>query len=122
MAPASSTDEPPSGAVVHAFDETSGPAVGHGQIDTERWAALAAAVLGDEGVPCGELGLRFVEPSVMAELNLAHMGASGPTDVLAFPIDGVNGGEHPSEPTPLLGDVVVCPSYTGPRPPGGLAK
>ena len=110
------------GAVVHAFDETSGPAAEHGQIDTERWAGLAEAVLGDEGIPYGELGLRFVDPGVMAELNLAHMGAPGPTDVLAFPIDGGNGGAPASEPAVLLGDVVVCPEYVEPRPPGDLAE
>ena len=109
------------GAVVHAFDETSGPAAEHGQIDTERWAGLAEAVLGDEGIPYGELGLRFVDPGVMAELNLAHMGAPGPTDVLAFPIDGGNGGAPASEPAVLLGDVVVCPEYVEPRPPSDLA-
>ncbi len=139
MESAPSLDEPPPGAVVRAFDETSGPAAGRDRLDTERWAGLAAAVLSDEGISAGELGLRFVDPNVMAELNLTHMGAPGPTDVLAFPIDGVNGGTHRSEPTPLLGDVVVCPAYAaerdpdndaasgGPaepgdrRPPGGLA-
>ena len=105
------SDEPPQGAVVQACDETSEPLAGRGRIDTDRWAGLAAAVLCDEGVPCGELGLRFVDPGVMAELNLAHMGAPGPTDVLAFPIDGGNGADHPSPVAPLLGDVVVCPAY-----------
>src|SRR3546814_9823456 len=62
----------------------------------------------------------------MAELNERHMGTSGPTDVLAFPLDddglergrwpdnGTSGPDRPPEdidevPT-LLGDVVVCPS------------
>ena len=122
MVPASSCDEPPPGAVVRAFDETSGPAPERAQVDTDRWAGLAEAVLCDEGIPCGELGLRFVDPGVMAELNLAHMGAPGPTDVLAFPIDGGNGGAPASEPGVLLGDVVVCPEYAKPRSPGDLAE
>ena len=96
--------------MVRAFDETSEPAAGR-EIETQRWAGLAAAVLGEEGVSAGELGLRFVDPGVMAELNLDHMGAPGPTDVLAFPIDGTNGGAPPHEPAVLLGDVVVCPAY-----------
>ena len=129
MAVASSLDEPPPRAVVRAFDETSGPAPGRHRLDTERWAGLAEAALCDEGVPSGELGLRFVDPGVMAELNLTHMGAPGPTDVLAFPIDGGNGSTRPSEPTPLLGDVVVCPAYAAAQAPdhggaghgGGLA-
>jgi probable rRNA maturation factor len=41
----------------------------------------------------------------MAVLNQEHMGHEGPTDVLSFPIDGVDAG-----PDGLLGDVVVCPA------------
>ncbi len=111
MVPASSPDEPPSGAVVRAFDETSGPAAGSDLVDTERWARLARAVLSDEGVGSGELGLRFVDAGAMGELNRAHMGTAGPTDVLAFPIDGGHGGAPAPGPTVLLGDVVVCPAY-----------
>ena len=92
MVAASSPDEPACGTVVRAFDETSGPAAANDPVDTERWARLARAVLRDEGVGSGELGLRFVDTSAMAELNLAHMGTAGPTDVLAFPIDGGDGG------------------------------
>ncbi len=111
MVPASFPDEPHCRAVVRAFDETSGPTAGDDRVDTERWARLARAVLRDEGVGSGELGLRFVDTGAMAELNLAHMGEAGPTDVLAFPIDGGHGGAPTSEPAVLLGDVVVCPSY-----------
>jgi probable rRNA maturation factor len=97
--------------VVRAFDETSGPAPGNDPVDTDRWGGLARAVLCDEGIGSGELGLRFVDAGVMAELNLTHMGTAGPTDVLAFPIDGGHGGTPTSGPTVLLGDVVVCPAY-----------
>ena len=111
---AGARDEPPRerpGAVVHASDERSQPNGGCSGLQTERWAGLAAAVLRDEGIAKGELGLRFVDPVVMAELNLSHMGAQGPTDVLAFPIDGGDCGVYPPEQVPLLGDVVVCPAY-----------
>ena len=119
---ASASDEPPGGAVVRAFDETSGPVATHDRIDTERWAGLAAAVLHAEGIARGELDLRFVDPDAMAGLNLAHMGSPGPTDVLAFPIDGGNGRSPRSEPAVLLGDVVVCPSYAAQSADhGGLA-
>lgn len=111
MVTASSPDEPACGAVVRAFDETSGPVAGSDLVDTERWARLARAVLRDEGIGSGELGLRFVDAGAMAELNLAHMGTAGPTDVLAFPIDGGHGGAPASGPAVLLGDVVVCPAY-----------
>ena len=111
MVAASSPDEPACGAVVRAFDETSETAAGSDLVDTERWARLARAVLRDEGIGSGELGLRFVDAGAMAELNLAHMGTAGPTDVLAFPIDGGHGGAPASGPAVLLGDVVVCPAY-----------
>lgn len=121
MVAASSPDEPACGAVVRAFDETSETAAGSDLVDTERWARLARAVLRDEGIGSGELGLRFVDAGAMAELNLAHMGTAGPTDVLAFPIDGGHGGAPASGPTVLLGDVVVCPAYAA-QANGGAAS
>ena len=54
-------------------------------------------------------GLTFVELAEMAELNHAHMGAEGPTDVLAFPIDGLD--QAPSGQPAMIGDVVICPEY-----------
>ena len=106
-----------SGAVVHTSDERSEPSAGPDGPQTERWAGLAAAVLRDEGVAHGEMGLRFVDPGTMAELNLSHMGSPGPTDVLAFPIDGRSGRVHLPEQVPLLGDVVVCPAYAAAQAP-----
>jgi probable rRNA maturation factor len=46
----------------------------------------------------------------MAELNGAHMGGTGPTDVLAFPIDGLSAeGANGASPPGVVGDVVICP-------------
>ena len=106
-----------SGAIVHTSDERPEPSAGPDGLQTERWAGLAAAVLRDEGVAHGEMGLRFVDPGTMAELNLSHMGSPGPTDVLAFPIDGRSGRVHLPEQVPLLGDVVVCPAYAAAQAP-----
>ena len=106
-----------SGAVVNAFDERSQPDLQRDGLRAERWAGLAAAVLQDEGVRRGELGLRFVDPGTMSELNSSHMGSPGPTDVLAFPIDGAGGSVHIQEQIPLLGDVVVCPAYAAEQAP-----
>lgn len=76
------------------------------EVDGARWATLLGAVLAAEGVADGaEAGLTFVTPSAMAELNTAHMGGTGPTDVLAFPIDGIDARGEGS----LVGDVVICP-------------
>ncbi|MDZ7673937.1 MAG: rRNA maturation RNase YbeY [Acidimicrobiales bacterium] len=96
-------------------------------VDVPRWVALAERVLDAERArPDAELSLLFVDEAAMAELNERHMAASGPTDVLAFPIDdepvergrwpdhGSAGPDRPvvdPEDLPmLLGDVVVCPA------------
>lgn len=81
------------------------------EVDGPRWAALLAAVLAAEGVAAGaEAGLTFVAPSAMAELTQAHMGSAGPTDVLAFPIDGIDAaGAGGATPPGVVGDVVICP-------------
>lgn len=81
-------------------------------VDLDRWAALATAVLDDEGAE-GELNLLFVDEAAIAELNVEHMGHEGPTDVLSFPIDGPDAG-----PDGLLGDVVVCPAVARRQAPG----
>lgn len=111
------------GADVFVADEQSAPAV-----DVARWAELARRVLDAERVRDDiEVSLLFVDEPTIAELHERFLGKSGPTDVLAFPIDEepVAGGRSPDEggtgpggplsseddeiPV-LLGDVVVCPT------------
>lgn len=96
-------------------------------IDVERYARLVTDVLGAEGVRGEtEVSLLFVEEEAIAELNQRFLGRSGPTDVLAFPIDdapepggrspdeggtGPGGSSYDDAAMPLLlGDVVVCPA------------
>ena len=96
-------------------------------IDANRWSRLARGVLAAEGVRGhAELSLLFVDAEEIASLNQEFLGHAGPTDVLAFPIDGElieiddGSGPHrrgPDRPPPdpgdlplLLGDVVICPS------------
>ncbi len=103
-------------------------------IDVARWVRLAEQVLAAEGVRRpSELSLLFVDQANMTELNERHMGADGPTDVLAFPIDddGIERGRWPDNGTGgpdrppadlddmpmLLGDVVVCPSVAARQAP-----
>ncbi len=77
-------------------------------VDRQRWVNLASSVLDAEGVSddC-ELSMAFVGEVPMAELNLRFAGEEGPTDVLAFPIDGAD----PGDGTPaMLGDLVICPA------------
>jgi probable rRNA maturation factor len=65
-------------------------------------AALAAAEVGD-----GHLALELVDAARIRELNREHRGKDAPTDVLAFPIDGIGPAPGPRE----LGDVAICPEY-----------
>ena len=98
------------------------------EVDVARWADLARRVLEAEGVREDiEVSVLFVDEPTISELHQRFLGKSGPTDVLAFPIDEepVPGGRSPDEggagpggplavdenAVPLLlGDVVVCPT------------
>jgi probable rRNA maturation factor len=107
---------------VFAADEQSGH-----PIDLSRWTQLARSVLDAQAVMDDvEVSLLFVDEPTIAQLRERFLGESGPTDVLAFPIDNEidHGGRSPDEggtgpggalssdddemPS-LLGDVVVCP-------------
>ena len=77
------------------------------EFDLDAAAELIRAVLGDEGVDDGELGLQLVGPVEIRSLKREHLGVDEATDALAFPIDA-------REPLPegvprQLGDVVLCP-------------
>jgi len=99
----------------------------------ERWNELATDVLVTEGVRGhAELSVLFVGEEAMTELNERFMGKSGPTDVLAFPIDAADMEVSPLPPVStgpdrapldpgdlplLLGDVVVCPAVAAQQAP-----
>ena len=79
-------------------------------VDVDRWTRLARAVLETEQRR-GELTLTFVDRDEIAELNAEHLGTTGPTDVLSFPLDDDDDGTPAPRGVPvLLGDVVVCPA------------
>jgi probable rRNA maturation factor len=65
-------------------------------------AALAAAGVGE-----GHLAVELVGEGRIRELNREHRGKDAPTDVLAFPIDGLEPIAGPRE----LGDVAICPEH-----------
>ena len=79
------------------------------EVDADRWADLARAVLRHEG-RVGELTLTFVDRAEIAALNSEHMGKEGPTDVLSFPLDSFDDTAAALPGPVLLGDVVVCPA------------
>lgn len=76
-------------------------------VDLSRWQRLAARSLETSGAVDGELNLIFVGEAEMAELNARHMGKDYATDVLAFPLDGLDQAPWGQS---LIGDVVVCPA------------
>lgn len=80
-------------------------------VDNEHLADLLAATLeSQQGAIDAEVGLAFINIVEMTELNTVHMGGSGPTDVLAFPIDGVEAANHVPDGQPaMFGDIVICP-------------
>lgn len=91
----------------------------HDPVDQEDLLALARHVLTQMRVPEDmEVALLLVDEPTIAALNEQHLGKTGPTDVLAFPIDA------PEEALPdvpaILGDVVLCPAIaTGQAPTFG---
>ena len=75
--------------------------------EVRRLCVLAAA---SRGVVDGHVAVAFVDAERIAQLNGQHRGKPIATDVLSFPMDGVEplAGAGPRE----LGDVVICPEYT----------
>jgi probable rRNA maturation factor len=73
--------------------------------EIRRLCTLSAA---RRGVRHGHVAVEFVDSSRIAELNAEHRGKAAPTDVLSFPIDGV----EPVDGERELGDVVICPQHT----------
>jgi probable rRNA maturation factor len=91
-----------------------------------RLSRLIATTLEEAGAPSpASIGLVLTDDEELAELNAAHMGGSGPTDVLSFPLlDPMAFPAHPGKEQripdrraaafrlppgsrPHLGDVVV---------------
>jgi probable rRNA maturation factor len=60
--------------------------------------------------PQAELCVKLVDEATIAELNEQWMGKTGPTDVLAFPMDELRPGLVNEElEEGVLGDLVLCP-------------
>jgi probable rRNA maturation factor len=64
-------------------------------------------VLEVEGVTDGELGISFVTAEESRRLKKEHLEIDEATDVLSFPIDGLD--TLPSGVPRALGDLVLCP-------------
>jgi probable rRNA maturation factor len=83
-------------------------------VDAHSLRGFAETVVGSEGYAADtELSVILVDRDQMSEYNRRFMGRSGPTDVLAFPLEDLVAGETPprlaGEPPVVLGDVFLCP-------------
>jgi probable rRNA maturation factor len=71
--------------------------------------------------PATELTVRLVDIPTITILNEKWMGATGPTDVLSFPMDELNPGRDNSdpedEPEGYLGDIALCPDVAAQQAP-----
>ncbi|HKP19857.1 MAG TPA: rRNA maturation RNase YbeY [Gaiellaceae bacterium] len=81
------------------------------EVDGESAADLARRVLAAEGIEDGELGIAFVGADESRALKHEHLGVDESTDVLSFPIDGLE--ELPPGVPRQLGDIVLCPQVVG---------
>ena len=66
-----------------------------------------AATLDAAGVADGHLAVELVDADRIQALNREHREKDAPTDVLAFPVDGIGPVAGPRE----LGDVAICPEH-----------
>lgn len=76
-------------------------------VDEAGAVALACHALAEQGLDDAELGIAFVPPDEIRALKSEHLGIDEATDVLSFPIDGLD--DLPDGVPRALGDVVICP-------------
>lgn len=84
------------------------------QIDTQALVRLARYALGALRIhPQAELSILLVDEDTMAAYHRRFMDLEGPTDVMSFPMDELRVPDDEEEPPQgLLGDIVICPSFT----------
>ena len=85
-------------------------------VDIAGLRGLAESVLRAEGYPpTAEVTILLVDEPEMKAYNERFLERSGPTDVLAFPVEETRPGEVPDNspdgPPLILGDVIIAPAY-----------
>jgi len=80
------------------------------EVDITELSRLSRFVMDRMQVhPLAELCIKVVDEPTIAELNAQWMDKTGPTDVLAFPMDELRPGLVNEEPEEgVLGDLVLC--------------
>jgi probable rRNA maturation factor len=86
------------------------------EVDLPALRALAELVVAEEGFPeSSEVTVLLVSDDEMGSYNERFLTRSGPTDVLAFPVEDLKPGVAPerdvNDPPLLLGDIIVAPEY-----------
>ena len=67
----------------------------------------------------GEVSVLLVDADRIAELNEEFLEGTGPTDVLAFPVDGLVADAPAEGPPVLIGEIVLCPEIAAAQAPPG---
>ena len=92
------------------------------EVDEKALADLGRFVLDALRIdPLAELSVLLVDVDTMTALHQQWMDLPGPTDVMAFPMDGTDGPAERHDPSAppgtdehegeaMLGDVVLCPA------------
>jgi probable rRNA maturation factor len=91
--------------------EVFGASLAPGAPTARQILGLCEKAAASRGIYDAHVALEFVDATRIQELNAEYRDKHAPTDVLSFPIDGVqplNGAELPRE----LGDIVICPQHT----------
>ncbi|MBE6478832.1 MAG: rRNA maturation RNase YbeY [Propionibacteriaceae bacterium] len=90
------------------------------QVDTQALVRLARYALQELRIhPQSDLSILLVDEDTMAVYHKRFMDLEGPTDVMSFPMDELRAPAADEEPPQgLLGDIVICPAFTGAQAPG----
>lgn len=73
-------------------------------LSATRVRAVATAVLTAERVRAALVSIAFVSARAIRQLNRAHLGVDGPTDVIAFAL------ARTGRAAPLIGDIYIAPA------------
>jgi len=91
--------------------EVLGATLAPGAPSAAEMRRLCARAAARRGIADGHVAIEFVDAQRIERLNAEHRGKPNPTDVLSFPIDGVEPTREESVPREL-GDIVICPEHT----------
>lgn len=90
------------------------------QVDTQALVRLALFALGSLRIhPQSDLSILLVDEDAMTAYHKRFLDLDGPTDVMSFPMDELRmPDDHEEPPRGLLGDIVICPTFTSAQAPG----